>query len=172
MWPLECPQGISLVWPRDLVFDLRWSKFELIRDFIKTNIPAKFWVEKKTWPLEYPQGKCWQPMTDIRPPQKLTLSKLWSGELKMLIWHFPTFFWYSNGFIFLSLYHTIQTFNNSDKVALEKIVGKGENAGNQHFLLFPQCFLLFPMQTSILSHIHHVVCKCFQFGQDHNFVVW
>ena len=23
----------------------------------------------------------------------------------------------------------------------ENIVGKGENAGNQHFLLFPQCFL-------------------------------
>ena len=23
------------------------------------------------------------------------------------------------------------------------IVGKGENAGNQHFLLFPQCFLKF-----------------------------
>ena len=23
---------------------------------------------------------------------------------------------------------------------LENIVGKGENAGNQHFLLFPQCF--------------------------------
>ena len=22
----------------------------------------------------------------------------------------------------------------------ENIVGKGENAGNQHFLLFPQCF--------------------------------
>ena len=27
----------------------------------------------------------------------------------------------------------------SDNV--EKIVGKGENAGYQHFLLFPQCFL-------------------------------
>ena len=29
---------------------------------------------------------------------------------------------------------------------VENIVGKGENAGNQHFLLFPQCFLklLFP----------------------------
>ena len=26
----------------------------------------------------------------------------------------------------------------------ENIVGKGENAGNQHFLLFPQCFLPFP----------------------------
>ena len=24
--------------------------------------------------------------------------------------------------------------------AFENIVGKGENAGNQHFLLFPQCF--------------------------------
>ena len=23
---------------------------------------------------------------------------------------------------------------------IEKIVGKGENAGYQHFLLFPQCF--------------------------------
>ena len=29
----------------------------------------------------------------------------------------------------------------SNKRAFENIVGKGENAGNQHFLLFPQCFL-------------------------------
>ena len=29
---------------------------------------------------------------------------------------------------------------------VEKIVGKGENAGNQHFLLFPQC-----LQKSSLS---------------------
>ena len=29
------------------------------------------------------------------------------------------------------------TFNFSGKEALENIVGKGENAGNQHFLLFP-----------------------------------
>ena len=28
------------------------------------------------------------------------------------------------------------------KKALENTVGKGENAGNQHFLLFPQSFLL------------------------------
>ena len=28
------------------------------------------------------------------------------------------------------------------KRPFENIVGKGENAGNQHFLLFPQCFLL------------------------------
>ena len=38
--------------------------------------------------------------------------------------------------------------NNSNMVKMktfafdrvENIVGKGENAGNQHFLLFPQCF--------------------------------
>ena len=28
-----------------------------------------------------------------------------------------------------------------EKKPFENIVGKGENAGNQHFLLFPQCFL-------------------------------
>ena len=27
------------------------------------------------------------------------------------------------------------------KEAFENIVGKGENAGNQHFLVFPQCFV-------------------------------
>ena len=30
----------------------------------------------------------------------------------------------------------------------ENILGKGENAGNQHFLLFPQCFLPFTKQIS------------------------
>ena len=38
------------------------------------------------------------------------------------------------------------------------IVGKGENAGNQHFLffpflLFPQCFLPFPKQISVFIYI-------------------
>ena len=28
---------------------------------------------------------------------------------------------------------------------VENIVGKGENAGNQHFLLFPQCFQKAPL---------------------------
>ena len=30
------------------------------------------------------------------------------------------------------------------KKPFENIVGKGENAGNQHFLVIPQCFLSFP----------------------------
>ena len=37
----------------------------------------------------------------------------------------------------------LQTFEN--------IVGKGKNAGNQHFLLYPQCFLLFLNQISIVQ---------------------
>ena len=37
----------------------------------------------------------------------------------------------------LTLYHTITTLY---KKPFENIVGKGENADNQHFLLFPQCF--------------------------------
>ena len=33
--------------------------------------------------------------------------------------------------------------------AFENNVGKGKNAGNRHFLLFPQCLLLFPKQVLI-----------------------
>ena len=34
------------------------------------------------------------------------------------------------------------------KKALKNTVGKGENAGNQVFLLFPQCFLLYQREKS------------------------
>ena len=33
-----------------------------------------------------------------------------------------------------------QNVNEILSVRIENIVGKGENAGYQHFLLFPQCF--------------------------------
>ena len=39
----------------------------------------------------------------------------------------------------------------SRKSPLENILGKGENAGNQHFLFFPKCFLPFLKQIKILS---------------------
>ena len=42
--------------------------------------------------------------------------------------------------LLLTIYHTILTFNDPGRGVFEKIVGKGENAGNQHFLLFPQSF--------------------------------
>ena len=55
----------------------------------------------------------------------------------------------------LTLYHTIPTFTLTTlwKKPFENIVGKGENAGNQHFLLFPQYFLPFPKQISILDSL-------------------
>ena len=56
-------------------------------------------------------------------------------------------------------------------MSFENIVGKGENAGNQHFLLFAQCFQLYREKTSYLSNIQFV-CKCIQFGPVQNFVVW
>ena len=43
------------------------------------------------------------------------------------------------------------------KRAFENIVGKGENAGNQHFLLFPQCFL--PYQIQILPFSPNLNCR-------------
>ena len=39
------------------------------------------------------------------------------------------------------------------KKPLENSVRKEENAGNQHFLLFPQCFLLFTKQISNLQSL-------------------
>ena len=45
----------------------------------------------------------------------------------------------------------------------ENIVGNGENAGYQHFLLFPQYFHPIKDKFNVLYNIHFVVCKCFQF---------
>ena len=45
----------------------------------------------------------------------------------------------------LTLCLTITTFNKPHKKEpFENFVEKGENAGNQHFLLFPQCFSTLP----------------------------
>ena len=42
-------------------------------------------------------------------------------------------------------------FTTLRKLPYKNIVGKGENAGNQHSLLFPQCFLPFPYQIFYFS---------------------
>ena len=46
------------------------------------------------------------------------------------------------------------------KKPFQNIVGKGENTGNQHFLLFN------PSQKEllILAYIYFVVCKYFEYG--------
>ena len=40
---------------------------------------------------------------------------------------------------------------------VEYIVKKGENAGDQHFLFFPQCFL--PIQRQILSFVQRTIFR-------------
>ena len=57
--------------------------------------------------------------------------------------------------------------------AFKNIVEKGENAGNQHFLLFPQCFYCIKAKSNQLSFIatFDVICKWFQCCRFKNFVV-
>ena len=48
----------------------------------------------------------------------------------------------------------------------ENTEGKGENAGSQHFLLFPQCFLSNPNQISIFeSHLFYRLQMLLSFGK-------
>ena len=63
-----------------------------------------------------------------------------------------------------SLPHNPKEETTVKKKPFENIAGKGENAGNQHFLLFTQCFLHIPKKKKILlvSYIY-IVCRCFQF---------
>ena len=49
--------------------------------------------------------------------------------------------------------HTMTPFACLGKKPFQNTVGKGENAGNQHFLLLPQCFLLYQRQK--LSFMLH-----------------
>ena len=58
------------------------------------------------------------------------------------------------------------------KKPLENIVGKGENAGNQHFLLFPQCFLLFPIQILIFQSPLFCHLQVLSIWTSLNFAVW
>ena len=53
-------------------------------------------------------------------------------------------------YLYSTLHHYSPTLITLGKKFFENILGKGENAGNQHFLLFPQCFFEpFPKQISI-----------------------
>ena len=44
--------------------------------------------------------------------------------------------------------HNPGFFTASGNKAIENILGKGENAGNQHFLLFTKCFQLYQRQKN------------------------
>ena len=42
LWPLQCSQYFSMIWPTDLVFDPTWPIFEPDWDIVKMNILSKF----------------------------------------------------------------------------------------------------------------------------------
>ena len=56
------------------------------------------------------------------------------------------------------------------KKTFENIVGKEENAGNQHFLLFPQCFLTYQRQKSFMlssaKAFNLLTSKILSFGKE------
>ena len=68
-------------------------------------------------------------------------------------------------YIFLyTLLHKFRLVMTLKKKAFENIVRKGENAGNQHFLLFPQCFLSFSKLISNFGIEHYIyIPKIFPF---------
>ena len=69
----------------------------------------------------------------------------------------------------ITIHHTILTFDRLEKEAfLKTLCEKGENAGNQHFLLFPQCFLPFLKQTLIFQSRLFCHLQCLYFDQCKN----
>ena len=38
MWHLECQQVFPLIWPNDLVSDIKWPSFKVDLEITKTNI--------------------------------------------------------------------------------------------------------------------------------------
>ena len=68
----------------------------------------------------------------------------------------------------LTLYHTIPTFNDPKKKTLENTVGKGENAGNQHFLLFPLFSTLSEREIIILATFNLLSVNAFNLVTSKN----
>ena len=46
---------------------------------------------------------------------------------------------------------------HQEQTAFENIVGKGEIAHKEQFLLFPQCFLLYQISVSLFVHIFDII---------------
>ena len=82
-------------------------------------------------------------------PSFTTQSRLFTTQSRLFtkLYHTIQTFYHTlpqNPEFFTTLDHssTVQAFNDTPiRRTIENIVGKGENAGNQHFPLFPHCFL-------------------------------
>ena len=62
----------------------------------------------------------------------------------------------------LTLYHTMATFDSPKEKAFGNSVGKGRNADNKHFL--HNVFYPLKNKFKMLSHTETVICNCFRFG--------
>ena len=59
------------------------------------------------------------------------------------------------------------------KQAFENIIGKGENADNQHFLLSPQCFLPLTKETPIFKETFILSsANAFNMDKCKPYVIW
>ena len=72
----------------------------------------------------------------------------------------------------LTIYHAIPTFNDPERESFENIVGKGENAGKQHFLLIPTMFSTLP-KTSLKFLFKFILpsANAINLDQSKNFVI-
>ena len=59
----------------------------------------------------------------------------------------------------------IHSLMTPKKEAFDNIVGTGENAGNQHYHLFPPCFLPIPKQI-LISQFHLILSLANAFNLD------
>ena len=84
-------------------------------------------------------------MTIINPQIKYTPSQGSDQQPPVLkSCTLPTELWYSADMPFNSFTHN-PVYYDPEKKAFENNVGKGENAGNQHFLLFSHFFSTYPI---------------------------
>ena len=89
---------------------------------------------------------------DVTEKLKVVLGRLGNIDGNRRKCGLPAFIFFSQPFTpqILILTHQQQT-------AFENIVGKGEIARNEQFLLFPQCFLLNQITASPFLHIFHII---------------
>ena len=72
---------------------------------------------------------------------------------------------------YLTLYHSIPSFNDPKKVAFSKHYGKKRKYCLPAFSPVPAMFSNL-LTTNFILSVTYVVCKCFQFGPVYKFVVY
>ena len=117
----------------------------------QTMVPHPWlWVLSASWGLQCPHQS-----TEIKQNQ-INKKNVDRVELSCL---------HASDICSVTFYHKMTVLNDLRKKTFKNIVGKGENDGYHHFLLFPWMFsTLLSKNRHHLSHTEIFVCKCFVFG--------